>query len=415
MVNPFKGKAPFFSTCFVFYTIFFTLPLEAYKKTNKKSIKAHVWDVPKCHRRLAAARFNNKSSQPLKAEELQKTIRDAYEIDGIKDIAEIAHEIGCSDRYVRKVLKPLRDKAREEIENRVKRLREEGASQREVAKEVGIPKTTLHDMEKKVKVVGNGTVPNPTTPHKIETSDPTSDENNIPKTSAEIKENEAVQGIGAEKKAEPAIPAIPDSLGGRELEKWEAEILKVLVLIKVGWDVDRIAKEFYRYSKVWVRNAGMVLLALYYNDGEESMDKMKDFLDKVPEEHVDFINSLLGYPEIIPGRETTFTWLENNEPPYKDAVYSRVLQREHMFCVRQGKKSFDEDKEEEVCAERPFEAVPQDIVDEFRRAVGLFEKLTKMVKQGRFHDKEVRRDLVTEHNRLMGAVEEFRRTVQMSY
>jgi len=27
----FKGKAPFFSTCFIFYTIYFTLPKEVQK------------------------------------------------------------------------------------------------------------------------------------------------------------------------------------------------------------------------------------------------------------------------------------------------------------------------------------------------------------------------------------------------
>jgi len=388
--------------------------LEAYKKTNKRSIKAQVWCIPKCHRRLAAARFNNNSSQPLMAEELQKTIRDAYEIDEIKDTAEIAREIGCSERYVRKVLKPLRDRAREELEGRVKKLRDEGASQREVAKEVGIPRATICDMEKKVKVAENGTVPFPTTPHKIETSDGTSDENNIPETPTEIKENEDVQVVRAKEKPDSTIPDIPDSLGGRELEKWEAEILKTLVLVKSGWDVEKIAKEFYRSSKVWVRNSGMVLLALYYNDGEQSMDEMKEFLDKVPEKHVDFINSLLGFPKIIPGRGTTFAWLKNNRPSYQDAIYDRILQDETMFCMLQGKKSLDEGKEE-VSTERPFEAVPRDIVGEFKQAVDLFEKLGEMVKQGRFYDPEVRRDLITEHNRLMVAVEKFKRTIQMAY
>ena len=392
--------------------------LEAYKKTNKRSIKAQVWDVPKCHRRLAAARFNNNSSQPLMAEELQKTIRDAYEIDEIKDTAEIAHELGCSERYVRKILKPLRDRAKEELENRVKRLRDEGASQKKVATEVGVPRATLYDMEKKIKGAENGTVPFPAPPQEIETSDSTSDKTNIAETPTEIKENEDVdEGVqvgSVEKKVEPVIPDIPDSLGGRELEKWEAEILKTLVLVKAGWDVEKIAKEFYRSSKVWVRNSGMVLLALYYNDGEQSIDEMKDFLDRVPEPHVDFINSLLGFPKIIPGRGTTFAWLKNNRPSYQDAIYDRILQDETMFCMLQGKKSLDEGKEE-VSTERPFGAVPRDIVDEFKQAIGLFEKLAGMVKQGRFYDPEVRRDLITEHNRLMVAVEKFKRTIQMAY
>ncbi|MBW2545548.1 MAG: hypothetical protein JRD43_08915 [Deltaproteobacteria bacterium] len=387
--------------------------LEMYKKTDRKSIKAQVWDIPKHHRRLAAARFNNNSSQPLKAEELQKAIRDAYEIDEIKDTAEIAHEIGCSDRYIRRVLKPLKDRAREEVENRVKRLRDEGVSQREVAKEVEITRDIVRNIEKKNNVGENGTVPFSPTPTKIE--------NNIAETPAEIKEIteikniEDVQAVRVEKKVEPAIPDSPDSLGGRELEQWEKEILKTLVLVKAGWDVNEIAKEFYRSSKVWVRNSSMVLLALYWNDGEQSMDEMKDFLDKVPGEHVDFINSLLGFPEIIPGRGTTFAWLKNNQPPYKDAVYDRVLFRENMFCVRQGKKSFDEDEEKIDVQERPFEALPQDVINGFKQGIDLFEKLTEMVKQGRFHDKEVRRDLITEYNRFMVALNAFKDTVQRIY
>lgn len=388
--------------------------LEAYKKTNKKSITAQVWDIPIHHRRLAAARFNNNSSQPLKAEELQKAIRDAYEIDEIKDTAEIAREIGCSDRYVRRILKPLRDKEREAIEERIKKLRDEGVSQRETARKVGMPKTTLHDMETRIKVVGNGTVPHPTTLHKIETSDPTSDEINISETSTEIKENEDVQVVGVEKKVESTIPDIPDSLGDRKLEQWEKNILTTLTLIKLNWDVDRIANQFYRCPEVWVRNSGMVLLALYYNDGECSMDEMKDFLDKIPEEHVEFIDWLLGYPEMIPGRETTLTWLENNRPPYKDVIYDRVLMQEGMFCVRQGKKSLDKD-DEEVRTERPLEALPRNIVDEFRREIRFFERLTKMVKQNMFYDKEVRRDLITEYNCLMVAQNTFKDAVQRTY
>jgi len=107
--------------------------------------------------------------------------------------------------------------------------------------------------------------------------------------------------------------------------------------------------------------------------------------------------------------------LKNNQPPYKDVVRDRVLFREKMFCVRQGKKSFDGDEKKIDVQERPFEAIPEDIVDGFKQGIDLFGKLTEMVKQGRFHDKEVGRDLITEYNCFMVVLNVFRDAVQRIY
>ena len=87
--------------------------LEARKRLCKEKIAADVFDIPERLWRLAAARFNGKSSMPLKGDELKRVIENAWEIDGIRDTYEIAHELGCTDRYVRKVLKPIRDKERQ--------------------------------------------------------------------------------------------------------------------------------------------------------------------------------------------------------------------------------------------------------------------------------------------------------------
>jgi hypothetical protein len=78
--------------------------LEAFRLQGRKKISAHIMHIEKRHWRLAAARFNNVSSKPLTRKELQKTIRDAWEIDGIRDTHEIGHELGCSESYVSGVL-----------------------------------------------------------------------------------------------------------------------------------------------------------------------------------------------------------------------------------------------------------------------------------------------------------------------
>ena len=138
--------------------------MEAYKRTGRESIEVELWDVPRCHARMASARFNNNSSKPLNTGELQQVIRDAYQKDGIKDTDEIAREVACSERYVRRILQPVRDKERKKLEDKIKKMKDDGASQREIAKKVGVSKTTVLEMEKNNKVVGNGTVPFPTLP-----------------------------------------------------------------------------------------------------------------------------------------------------------------------------------------------------------------------------------------------------------
>ena len=90
--------------------------LEAHRQLQKQKIRTEIWKIAKQHWRLAAARFNNVSSKPLSGEELQKTICDAWEIDGIRDPQEIAQELNCSVRYVRRVLQSVRQAEKERLQ-----------------------------------------------------------------------------------------------------------------------------------------------------------------------------------------------------------------------------------------------------------------------------------------------------------
>jgi len=133
--------------------------VEAWKKLGKEKIPADVFNVPERLWRLSAARFNNKSSMPLKGEELKKVIENAWTIDNIHDTYEIARELGCSDRYVRKVLQPIRERERKKKEDQVRKMRERGFSKKETAHKLELSRATLYRIEKTKKMSQNGTVP----------------------------------------------------------------------------------------------------------------------------------------------------------------------------------------------------------------------------------------------------------------
>jgi hypothetical protein len=98
------------------------------------------------------------SSKPLSGKELQKTIRDAWEIDGIRDTQEIAQELNCSVRYVRRVLQPVRQAEKDKLKEEIVDLKKEGLSEREIAKKTGKPRTTIQRIAS-TGVAQNGTVP----------------------------------------------------------------------------------------------------------------------------------------------------------------------------------------------------------------------------------------------------------------
>jgi hypothetical protein len=136
--------------------------LEAHRQAGKERIPCEVWKIKKEHRRLAAARFNHMSSKPLTAKELQKTIRDAWEIDEIREANEIATHLNCSVRYVRRVLQSVRQREKEKVKKEIVKLSREGVSVRDIGKTLQIAKSTVSDTVNTVSE--NGTVPFRSTP-----------------------------------------------------------------------------------------------------------------------------------------------------------------------------------------------------------------------------------------------------------
>ncbi|MCD4831744.1 MAG: hypothetical protein K8R02_08090 [Anaerohalosphaeraceae bacterium] len=189
--------------------------LEAWRRSGKRKIKAFRMTVEKRHWRLAAASLNAMSSKPLKGEELRKVIQDAWEIDGIRDAEEIAHKLNCSERYVRKILKPVRDAEKEKLKKEVVQLRKEGLSLSDIGNRISKPKTTVQSI---LEAYENGTVPFSYGPKSEENS---SNLEKIPPNSCTIT---AESGKSDENSSIPDKPPAADNSDQPKLKSGKKEI-----------------------------------------------------------------------------------------------------------------------------------------------------------------------------------------------
>ena len=462
--------------------------MEAYKRTGRCSVETELWDVSRCHARMASARFNNNSSKPLSAGELQQVIIDAYQKDGIKNTDEIAREVACSERYVRKTLQPIRDKERKELETKVKKLMNDGSSQREIAKKVGVSQSNIYDMEKKIRLTGNGTVPFPVSAENsgLPNGEPVN-KNAAPSVATDTEKHQApavatgdegsgalnLGGIGQNKSVEYgtapflAPPKNSDVQSGEPVNKTtdpetgpavvetdtvvksgmspisaspqenqqrkrqsptvakgvvasvvynekeptqsQKNTLVSLELIKQDNSTKKIAHKLGQ-PETWVRNSGLTLMALYYNDGDEPVEVVADTkLYNIDRERVMYVNHLSEcQPEILPSRSEVYAWLDKNKPTYRDVMFNDVFSDEKMFGIRHGKKSF-ENKTESV--PEGWAKIPDNITDGFEQGIRLIEKVTEMVKQDVVQDKDVIWKLTAFYNRLIVAQNEFKDAV----
>ncbi|MFV9690130.1 MAG: ParB N-terminal domain-containing protein [Desulfobacteria bacterium] len=223
--------------------------LEAHRQAGKEKIPCEVWKIKKEHRRLAAARFNHMSSKPLTARELQKTIRDAWEIDEIREANEIATQLNCSVRYVRRILQGVKQTEKEQVKKKIIEMREEGLSERQIAEKVARSDTTVH------RVLQNGTVPFRSTPEPGEKPTDSTKTPSCPQTAgcepANSQENRAslaekqpdTQTISANSEKTDVIEGInnPDNTSSKISETSKTEIWKPETLNK-PLEIDKIVK-----------------------------------------------------------------------------------------------------------------------------------------------------------------------------
>ena len=397
--------------------------LEAYKQLEKPKIPVELWKIDQRHWRLAAARFNNLSSKPLSRQELQKTIRDAWEIDDLRDMNEIAHELGCSERYVRKILKPVRDTEKEKLKKEVISLREEGLSNKEIAKKTDTPRTTIRrvisenklpnreaisDEDKHTGGGQNGTVPK--WPPFKDAENPREDEN-PPLESAvgycyRNKPDEIANNDCFLKEPRSIIPEL-EKLDQKKVVRngtnaqtdqpcltlSEKQTLRAMELAGAGWNVEQIGKRVDR-TEQFVRNVAASVIALFQNQSSKhplagrSHDEIAEALS-IEQPVVEFMDEIVTHlPGVIPERKNIWWWLRENFQKYRSGAVEQgslidIVRYETIYWKAIADNmlpSWEEEKEQM----KPLEELPQDIEKRFLNYMDLIDELIDIANKGGF-------------------------------
>ena len=430
----------------------------------------------KRHWRLVAASLNAMSSKPLKGEELRKVIQDAWAIDGIRDTEEIAHKLNCTVQYVRKILKPVRSAEKEKLKKQVVSLKEDGLSNKEIAKKTGAPRTTVRrvisEEDKHLRGGQNETVSfwpplkseeNPSNSEKtppnsctipaesvksnenssISDKPPASDnsdhfiskllekvventgntdsqayengtcsEMNHPKTEGTPSNSETTPSNSRDTTPEPEMPtemavsadtpsepfsAIPDLTQFAGEEGWkpgEKTCLRAMELVRAKWNVKAIAQKLNK-TEVWVRSTVVALIAAYQSKTDKhphqdwTAEKIAQGLVITDDRVIYLAEFVRCWPGILPDREPTFYWMQENLPVYQNFTHVpegsllNIMSLEAVYrrSVREGKQPPWE-------KENPprLNVIPQDIIDRSAGARTLFYDMADSVHQGLFDD-----------------------------
>ncbi|MEA3427653.1 MAG: ParB N-terminal domain-containing protein [Thermodesulfobacteriota bacterium] len=411
--------------------------LEAYKQLEKPKIPVEVWKIDQRHWRLAAARFNNISSKPLSRQELQKTIQDAWGIDGIRDLDEIAHELNCSERYVRKILKPVRDAEKEKLKEQVVLLKEEGLSVRQIVKKTDKPHSTVHrivtsktNQKENIqeKVSQNGTVPKWDTPKSSE--NPQEDEKTLlesvvgygyrhkpDKTTNNSSFLEEPRSILPElEKLDRKRAARPDI--SEPLLLSEKQALRAMELAGAEWNVEQIAKRIDN-TEQFVRNVAAGVIALFQNQSSKhplagrSDEKIAENLGMEPSV-VEFIDEIVTHlPGVIPERKNIWWWLRENFPKYRSGTVERgslidIVRHETIYWKAIANNilpSWEEEKEQM----KPLEKLPQDIEERFLNYMDLIDELIDIANKGGFKAEKITQAVLQRCNMVVTIQNKLRR------
>lgn len=141
--------------------------LTASKEIGKKTIKAKLIKCKdELDYRMKAIEANLKHGLPLQKQEKVLLAQTLYQ-QGIKEV-EIQKLFGISDRTLRGWLSSLKEEKRENLKQKAKQLYyEEGKSLRQVAEELGVPRSTILDWLNE-EVSENGKDCQNRTPHEEE-------------------------------------------------------------------------------------------------------------------------------------------------------------------------------------------------------------------------------------------------------
>jgi hypothetical protein len=393
--------------------------LEAWRRLGKRNIRAFRMAVERRHWRLVAASLNGMSSKPLKGEELKKVIQDAWEIDGIRDIEEIAHKLNCSERYVRKILKPVRDATKEKLKEQVVQLNKEGLSQREIANKMDVSRDKVRYL---LEVGENGTVPFSPTPKITENtgnSDLKASQNETVLFCDIIKSEEKSSNF--EKKT-PNSVIIPAEFGQSDenifsdetadnncspkeprsvipdLEKYvhswtpsEKQALRAMELAGAGWNVEQIAKRLDQ-TEQFVRNVAAAVITFFQNQSPKhplanrSHQEIAEALSMEPAVAKFMGNIVICSPGIIPERKNIWWWLRENFPKYRSGAVERgslidIIRYETVYWKAVADNVLPPWEQEEEQMEL-LEKFPEDMEKRFLDYMNLIDELIDMSNKG---------------------------------
>ena len=357
--------------------------LGAYRLADFPKVEVELMEIEKQHWRLAAARFNNLSSKPLQRDEIKNTILKAWEVDGIRDAREIAHHLGCTEQYARRVLKNVIQKTKKERNYNIKELRDQGFSIRETADKLGIPKSTVCDIENRVS-------------------------ENEPVSFSDTSDNSGPYSLEGRPVGEMRWNVFNNLLwlnyqegfddwvvsDIKKINTWIKPIhelpLRAAFLINCGLEVSQIAQKTGK-SNVWVRSIAAALMAIYHwnkhPDGEKSPRQIADIF-KIKEIEVDLLHGFSStYKSVVPARALLYVWLRQNMPPHRDKAITDIYRLEtiYFYCLERNKTL----PWEPALDNPPLDEIPEDIEQQFRETIEFFQGLCMMTEARLFRKEKI--------------------------
>jgi hypothetical protein len=367
--------------------------------------------------RLYAAKYNLRTAKPLSGAELKRTIERVYEIDGIRDTNTIADELGCTGRYVRRVLQEKKGVEKQKKIVRARQLRHEGLSLQEIADGLSeefnesLTKVTVRNYLTNDAPLKNGTVPffndlvtNSTPEPPAE--QPFSQENRL--ESVDLKSVTSTPQYDLEDPAESDSPTLrsPNHAGAedashvprttpepseprrviidpsfllRAVAEFKKKVLpsqqKTLVALHMllcDCDVDGVARQVEE-PLVWVRKtAAAVALIHMENSKEEILEKID--IDENCLEIIGFVHSIM--PQNLPPLNQLLEWLNTNSK-YHEELNKTVRREVISHC-------FKKESEADCDLPEPFSEIPHEISQGFVAAENHFREVLRLLELKQF-------------------------------
>ena len=344
--------------------------LEAAERAKKETIRCEVEEFEEKEFLLRAFAENLKHGLPLKREEKMLVVQALYQ-QGIS-LATIRKKTGIPERTLRRWLKPLRKKQREELKKKVWELRNQGLTQEEIAEKLGITHQWISKiLQQTAKWPNVAKLDSPnnseeTTGNNYENSEIS---NSVPDSCQELPDSEFSEQteLTPEKVSSPPPKESEEEGKKEEVEEdppwgvWEVRkffpkivtpdrepMIRAIELIDYNWDVRKIVRYVEsRYPEVrptekWVRNLAAAGLMAWWkerkNEGETEDVKQKD---KIIQEHLENLGMERDRFEFIlwykirfkrefTQREVLLRWLERNHSGYHDEII-HVIREEKMI------------------------------------------------------------------------------------